>query len=76
MNNMLTDLYRANPNEARAPTTQNEFPIDISSDEDDLEESGQKNGRQNFYAFLFSPSLSLSFFIKQLKSLISSSCIS
>lgn len=39
MNNMLTDMYRANTNESRGLTTQNEFPIDISSDEDDIEDT-------------------------------------
>lgn len=37
MNNMLTDMYRGSASEpTRKPaTTQNEFPIDISSDESD-----------------------------------------
>ncbi|XP_031619973.1 nuclear valosin-containing protein-like isoform X2 [Contarinia nasturtii] len=43
MNNMLNDMYRANTNESRTPTTQNEFPIDISSDESDVEDSLPKN---------------------------------
>lgn len=43
MNNMLTDLYRTNANESRGPTTQNDFPIDISSDESDIEDTVSKS---------------------------------
>ena len=43
MNNMLTDMYRTNANESRGPTTQNEFPIDISSDESDVDDTIPKS---------------------------------
>lgn len=43
MNNMLTDLYRTNASESRGPTTQNDFPIDISSDESDIEDTVPKS---------------------------------
>lgn len=49
MNNLLTDMYRTNATESRGPPTQNEFPIDISSDESDVDEPIHKrtnNGRQ------------------------------
>lgn len=56
MNNLLTDMYRTNPvptgstsQESRALTTQNEFPIDISSDESDVEDpmpKGTNNGKR------------------------------
>lgn len=44
MNNMLTDMYRSSANEqTRKPPTQNDFPIDISSDESDADNSISKN---------------------------------
>lgn len=49
MNNMLTDMYRTNATETRGLATQSEFPIDISSDESDIEEPMHKstnNGKQ------------------------------
>lgn len=52
MNNMLTSLYRTNSNSntAREVTTQNDFPIDISSDDsddDNNEDQAVNNGRYN-----------------------------
>lgn len=43
MNNLLTDMYRTNAAESRGPAAQNDFPIDISSDESDIDEPMQKN---------------------------------
>lgn len=56
MNNMLTDMYRTNVSESRGPATQNDFPIDISSDESEVDDAIPKstnNGKQTFY-FYFS----------------------
>lgn len=53
MNNMLTDMYRTNTvSESRGPPTQNEFPIDISSDESDGDDTIPKstnNGKPNMF---------------------------
>lgn len=49
MNNLLTDMYRTNAAESRGAAAQNDFPIDISSDESDIDEPIQKstnNGKQ------------------------------
>lgn len=51
---MLTDMYRTNVSESRGPPTQNEFPIDISSDESDADDSIPKsanNGKLKVYFF-------------------------
>lgn len=48
-------MYRANANEPRRLTTQNEFPIDISSDEDDIEDNIPRtvnNGTNVFRTFI------------------------
>lgn len=52
MNNMLTDMYRTNTSESRGPTTQNEFPIDISSDESEVEDSIPKSANNGMLTFL------------------------
>lgn len=49
MNNILTDMYRSQ-NDPKPPTTQNEFPIDISSDEDD-EDTATKNTNNGTYIY-------------------------
>lgn len=43
MNNMMTDMYRTNASESRGPTAQNDFPIDISSDESDIQDAAPKS---------------------------------
>lgn len=56
MNNMLTSMY-AGGNANREATTQNEFPIDISSDESDGENSEKRavnNGISQFISFTVS----------------------
>lgn len=56
MNNLLTDMYRTNASESRGAATQNDFPIDISSDESDIDEPIHKstnNGEQYSRSKLF-----------------------
>lgn len=43
MNNLLSDMYRTSATEARGSAAPNDFPIDISSDESDIDEPMQKN---------------------------------
>lgn len=47
MNNMLTDMYRTHAAEPRGPPTQNDFPIDISSDESDVDEQQTQKSANN-----------------------------
>ncbi|XP_055315332.1 nuclear valosin-containing protein-like isoform X1 [Sitodiplosis mosellana] len=54
MNNMLTDMYRTNANESRGPTTQNDFPIDISSDESDVDDTVPKSANNGHASKEFS----------------------